>query len=100
LKWGFVERVVEDDVLDDAVDEWVSLLERNGPLAVRRQKALISRWEGLSLQEGIMAGVEAFEEAFEGGRDENGSGNVDGGTEPSRMIGEFFSRRGEVKSRE
>jgi hypothetical protein len=85
--------------LDDAVEEWVSLLEKNGPLAVRRQKALISKWEELSLEQGIMAGVEAFGEAFEVERDGNGNGNGDGGTEPGRIIGEFFRERDEAKGK-
>ncbi|KAJ5996186.1 hypothetical protein N7522_007846 [Penicillium canescens] len=99
LKWGLVEKVVEDGELDDAVEEWVGLLEKNGPLAVRRQKALISKWEELSLEQGIIAGVEAFGEAFEVERDGNGIENGDGGTEPGRMIGEFFRERDEAKGK-
>jgi hypothetical protein len=87
--------------LDGAVEEWVTLLEKNGPLAVRRQKALISKWEELSLEQGIIAGVEAFGEAFEVERDGNGNGigNGDGGTEPGRIIGEFFRERDEAKGK-
>jgi hypothetical protein len=85
--------------LDDAVEEWVALLEKNGPLAVRRQKALISKWEELSLEQGIIAGVEAFGEAFEAERDGNGIENGDGETEPVRIIGEFFRARDEAKGK-
>jgi enoyl-CoA hydratase/carnithine racemase len=30
LRWGLVEKVVEPEVLDDAVEEWVCQLEKNG----------------------------------------------------------------------
>ncbi|CAP93541.1 hypothetical protein E8E15_007147 [Penicillium rubens] len=89
LRWGLVERVVEDEELDLAVAEWTSEIGRNGPLAVRRQKALISRWEELSLAGGIEAGIEAFGECFDG----------DCGTEPGRMIGEFFREKERSKAR-
>ena len=42
------------------MSEWVSEIRKNGPFAVRRQKALISRWEEISLEGGIEASVEAF----------------------------------------
>jgi Enoyl-CoA hydratase/carnithine racemase len=90
LSWGLVERVVADEDLDGAVLEWVSEIGRNGPLAVRRQKALISRWEELSLEGGIEAGVEAFGECFVVGED---------GSEPRRMIGDFFREKEEVKNK-
>lgn len=92
LRWGLVERVVEDGELDGAVEEWVGELEKNGPLAVRRQKALISRWEELSLRAGIEAGVEAFGECF-------GSDQGDGETEPRKMMGAFFREKEEVKAK-
>ncbi|KAF4768244.1 hypothetical protein HAV15_002106 [Penicillium sp. str.  len=91
LTWGLVERVVADEDLDGAVSEWVSEIGKNGPLAVRRQKALISRWEELSLEGGIEAGVEAFGECFVAGED--------GGTEPGRMMGDFFREKEEGKDK-
>ncbi|KAL2698921.1 hypothetical protein AAEP93_010309 [Penicillium crustosum] len=91
LSWGLVEKVVADEDLDGAVSEWVSEIGRNGPLAVRRQKALISRWEELSLEGGIEAGIEAFGECFVAGED--------GGTEPGRMMGDFFREKEEVKDK-
>ena len=91
LSWGLVERVVADEDLDGAVSEWVSEIGRNGPLAVRRQKALISRWEELSLEGGIEAGVDAFGECFVPGED--------GGTEPGRMMGDFFREKEEGKDK-
>ncbi|CAG8892921.1 unnamed protein product [Penicillium egyptiacum] len=90
LSWGLVERVVGDEELDGAVAEWGSEIGRSGPLAVRRQKALISRWEELSIDGGIEAGIEAFGECFV---------VEDGGTEPGRMMGEFFREKKEAKAR-
>jgi hypothetical protein len=55
---------------------------------VRRQKALISRWEELSLAGGIEAGIEAFGECFDGDA-----------TEPGRMMGEFFREKERSKAR-
>jgi enoyl-CoA hydratase len=82
LSWGLVGRVVEDCELDAAVEGWVEELAMNGPVAVRRQKALVARWEEVSLKEGIEAGVEAFGECF--GGDEH---------EPGRMMGEFLREK-------
>ncbi|KAJ5403502.1 hypothetical protein N7509_003373 [Penicillium cosmopolitanum] len=82
FRWGLVEKVVEQDALDEAVEGWLVQLEKNGPLAVRRQKALMRTWENVSLDQGIQAGVTAFEESFVA---------TDGGiTEPARMMGAFF----------
>ncbi|KAL2866999.1 ClpP/crotonase-like domain-containing protein [Aspergillus lucknowensis] len=81
LQWGLIEKVVEADRLDHAVDEWVRLLERSGPLAVRRQKKLIQQWKRLGLDGGIEAGIPAFGESFEG----------DG--EGPNMLSDFVERR-------
>lgn len=89
LRWGLVEKVVEPEALDDAVEEWVCQLEKNGPRAVRRQKALMRTWEDVSLEEAIRAGVTAFEESFV----------ADGGevSEPARMLGAFFKGKEKAK---
>lgn len=85
LRWGLVEKVVESEALDDAVEAWIGQLERNGPLAVRRQKALMRRWENLGMEEAIRAGVDAFGEAFVGVEGEE--------SEPGRMLGAFVKGR-------
>lgn len=85
LRCGLVEKVVENDELDDAVEVLLSQLEKNGPLAVRRQKALIRKWENLSTDDAIRAGVAAFGEAFE-----VKEGEV---SEPKRMLGAFFKSK-------
>lgn len=85
LRWGLVEKVVESEKLDGAVEDLLSQLEKNGPLAVRRQKALLRKWENLSTDDAIRAGVAAFGEAFE-----SEEGEV---SEPKRMLGAFFKSR-------
>lgn len=62
LRWGLVGKGEE---LNDAVDVMLRQSEKNGPLAVRRQKALIRRWENLSTDDAVRAGNAAFGEAFE-----------------------------------
>lgn len=83
-KWGLVERVVDSDderALDEAVEEWVDKLVEAGPEAIRSQKRLMQKWEGMTLQEGVMAGVEAFAESWR-----------DGGREPKEMMERFLNR--------
>lgn len=58
--WGFLERVVPVETLDDAVAEWVALLREAGPVAIANQKALIREWEELPLGQAIAAGIPAF----------------------------------------
>ncbi|HYZ32175.1 MAG TPA: enoyl-CoA hydratase [Crenalkalicoccus sp.] len=79
-RWGLIERVVPPDRLDEAVEEWLAALCAAGPQAVRDQKALIRRWEGLPLAEAIATGIPAFAAAW---RSE----------EPRRMLGAFAMRR-------
>ena len=62
--WGLAEEVVPLRDIDVVVDRWLAALMTSAPGAVRRQKALIRRWEDLPLKEAIAAGVEAFADAF------------------------------------
>lgn len=87
LRWGLVENVVEAGELDEAVEAWLRQLDMNGPLAVRRQKALIRSWENVSLDQAIQAGVAAFGESFDAGA----HGEL---TEPAKMMGAFFQGKG------
>ena len=65
LAWGLVERLVAPDALDDAVAAAVGGIAAAGPRAVRAQKALVRRWEGLAREDAIEAGVAAFAAAWE-----------------------------------
>ncbi len=85
LAWGLVERVVPAAELDAAVERWIDGLLKNGPQAVRRQKALIRRWERLSLDEAVQAGIDAFA----------GSWDSD---EPVRLLTEFRDARRRAKA--
>ena len=65
LACGLVERVVDRDQLDQAVDRWTHAILEAGPRAVRLQKALIRQWESLPLEKAIERGIEAFVAAYE-----------------------------------
>lgn len=79
---GLVEKVVEDeDELDSAVDEWLQTICSMGPKAMRSQKRLMQEWENVSVDQGILAGVEAFAQAYE-----------DGGQEPKEYMGKLFKK--------
>ncbi len=80
LDIGFVERLVEDGELDRALEEWLTMLLRAGPMAIRQQKALVQKWEDSSIGESIRLGIEAFHKAYEGG-------------EPQRMMRDFLEVR-------
>lgn len=65
LGMGFVESVAEDmGGLDAVVDGWVEDIVNAGPLAIRSQKRLMRRWESLSPDDAIAAGIDAFAEAY------------------------------------
>jgi len=59
-KWGFVEEVVPVAKLSEAIERCVHSIVEATPLAVRGQKRLMRRWERLSLDEAVQAGIDAF----------------------------------------
>ncbi len=59
-RWGLVEQVVPAAKLDDAVERCVASIVEGTPKAVRAQKRLMRRWERLSIDEGIQAGIDAM----------------------------------------
>ena len=63
-EWGFVEHVVPDDALDQAMNEWLDALLACGPLAISLQKRLILDWESLKPGAAVDAGIEAFVDAW------------------------------------
>lgn len=79
-RWGLIERRAPGPGLDAAVDRVLDALLEGGPNAIRLQKALIGQWDGVSLDEAVARGVDAFERAF-------------AGPEPARLLGAFASRR-------
>ena len=58
--WGMVEEVVPLAKLDATVEHCVAAIVEGTPLAVRAQKRLMRRWERLSLDEAVQAGIDAF----------------------------------------
>jgi len=66
-RWGMVEQVVPLAKLDAAVGRCVDAVVEATPLAVRAQKRLMRRWERLSLDEAVQAGIDAFAQSVSDG---------------------------------
>ena len=60
LEWGLVETVVKPRDLGDAIERDVAAIVAAAPKAVRAQKSLMRRWEGLPLDDAIRAGIDCF----------------------------------------
>jgi enoyl-CoA hydratase len=80
LAMGLVQKSVPAAQLDAAIDPWLAGIVRATPEAVRSQKALINRWERVSIDEGIYAGIDALSEAYNTG-------------EPQAAIKAFFAAK-------
>jgi enoyl-CoA hydratase/carnithine racemase len=80
LAMGLVEKVAPAAELDAAVEAWIAAICRATPAAVRTQKALMNRWQRVSVEEAIYAGIDALSEAY----------RTD---EPRAAIEAFFERR-------
>lgn len=80
LAMGLVEKVAEPGDLDAAVDRWLDGICASAPQAVRSQKALINRWERSSVEEGVLAGIDALADAYLTG-------------EPQAAIEKFFQAK-------
>ena len=80
LAMGLVEKVVPAGDLDAELERWIAAICAAAPRAVRAQKALINRWQQLSIDEGIEASIEALSDAYRTG-------------EPRAAIAAFFAGR-------
>ena len=80
LAMRFVEKAVPAGELDAAVDAWLESICRAAPEAIRSQKRLMAVWERASVEEGVLAGIDALAEAYDTG-------------EPQRRIAAFFAER-------
>jgi enoyl-CoA hydratase len=80
LAMGFVQKAVPANELDAAVEHWLVAICRATPQAVRSQKALMNRWQRVSLEEGVLAGIDALSDAYTTG-------------EPQAAIGEFLAAK-------
>ena len=84
LAIGLVEKVVEPADLDAAVEHWLDGICASAPQAVRAQKALINRWERSSVEEGVLAGIDALADAYLTG-------------EPQAAIAHFLPQGGRIE---
>jgi enoyl-CoA hydratase len=80
LQMGFVQRIAPAAELDAAIEPWLSGIRRATPEAIRSQKALMDRWQRVSIEEGIVAGIDALSEAYRTG-------------EPQAAIGAFLASK-------
>jgi enoyl-CoA hydratase len=80
LDMGFAQKIVTAAELDGAVDHWLDAICRATPEAVRSQKALMNRWQRVSVDEGIYAGIDALSDAYKTG-------------EPQAAIKAFFAAK-------
>jgi enoyl-CoA hydratase len=67
LAMGFVQKAVPAAELDAAVEHWLAAIFRATPEAIRSQKALMNRWERVSVDEGVLAGIDALSDAYKTG---------------------------------
>ena len=86
LAMGLVERVRPASEIDAQVDHWLAAIGRATPAAIRCQKALINRWERVSVEEGVLAGIDALSEAYTTG-------------EPQAAIRAFFEAKAQRRGR-
>ena len=82
LAMGFVQKVMPASGLDAAIQHWLDAICRTTPAASRNQKALMNRWERVSVEEGIYAGINALAQAYTTG-------------EPQAAIRRFLRSQGE-----
>ncbi len=66
-RWGLIEKRADEGRLDAEVEELVERILANGAAGIRTQKALMRDWERMSLQDGIMEGIDSIAEAFKTG---------------------------------
>ena len=84
LAMGFVQKVAAPADLDAAVGHWLGFIGRATPAAIRNQKALMNRWERVSVDEGVYAGIDALSDAYKTG-------------EPQAAIVAFFAAKAQRK---
>ena len=73
LAWGLVNRVVERDELEAAVEEMVQAILACAPTAVRLQKQLIVQWRESDLTTAVRAGIAAFGASYATGEPREGA---------------------------
>lgn len=84
LACGLVEEVAPPERLDDAVNACLEAILACGPLAIRRQKALMQAWERLPLAQAVAVGIDAFADSYRS-------------AEPKQMMAAFRAARASRK---
>ncbi|WP_423199339.1 Enoyl-CoA hydratase [Cupriavidus sp. H19C3] len=64
--WGFLNEVVNNAALDEAIAHTVGELLECGPVAVRAQKALLRTWEDPNIERGLKHSIALFGEMYAG----------------------------------
>lgn len=67
-RWGLIEKRSAEGQLDADIEELVEKILSNGAVGIRTQKALMRDWERMSLQDGIMEGIDSIAEAVKTGQ--------------------------------
>lgn len=80
LQWGLISEAVDLTELDQRIATIANNFAALGPAALQQQKALLRRWEHLSLSDAITESVQEFGKAFETG-------------EPQRFMNEFLAHK-------
>jgi enoyl-CoA hydratase/carnithine racemase len=57
--FGYMEKLVAPEALDEQVEKWVHSICISGPRSIRIQKELIGDWERMSITDAVQAGVRA-----------------------------------------
>ncbi len=57
--FGYMEKLVQPEALDEQVEKWVHSICSAGPRSIRIQKQLIGDWERMSITDAVQAGVRA-----------------------------------------
>jgi enoyl-CoA hydratase len=55
--FGYMEKLVEPEELDNQVEKWVHSICISGPRAIRLQKELVRDWEQMSVADAVQAGI-------------------------------------------
>jgi enoyl-CoA hydratase len=63
--FGYVEKLVPPEKLDEQVEKWVHSICVSGPMAIRIQKELIRDWERMSITDAVQQGIRAVGRAHQ-----------------------------------
>ena len=80
LQWGLIHEAVALTELDQRISTIANNFAGLGPAALKQQKALLRRWEQLSLPDAIADSVQEFGKAFETG-------------EPKKFMNQFLAHK-------